>query len=99
MTTMCKLNWEETRIKRQIKFRKIRIKFQDIIGFGILSKISVNPKDNYFTVTELHRRYFTFERLFMMAASEVIVLDKYMFKVDIKVTNTASGNVILLFLV
>ena len=34
-----------------------------------------------------------------MAASEVIVLDKYMFKVDIKVTNTASGNVILLFLV
>ena len=48
---MYNLNWDETRIKRQIKFHSS-------VGFRIISKIPMNPKDNGFSITELHHRYF-----------------------------------------
>ena len=55
---MQNLNWEKTRIKRQIKFQGIRTKFHDISGFGIILKIAVDPKDTGLTITELHHRCF-----------------------------------------
>ena len=58
---MYKLNWEKTRIKRQIKFQRIGIKFHDIIGFEIISKISVSLKDNDCIITEIYGRYFTWK--------------------------------------
>ena len=93
-----------TRIKRQIKSQRIRITFHDIIGFGIISKISVKLRDNDFTITNSTadislENFRDFEGLFLMAASKVIAIDKNMFKVGIKVTNTASINVMLLSLV
>ena len=93
-----------TRIKRQTKSQRIRITFHDIIGFGIISKISVKLRDNDYTITNSTadislENFRDFEGLFLMAAFKVIAIDKNMLKVGIKVTNTASINVMLLSLV
>ena len=104
-TTVCLKSFVNyCKIKRQIKYQIIGIEFHDIIDFGIINKITVNPKDNGFTTTGLQHRYSLdnfrdFGRLSWMRASKVITTDKCMFKVSMKVTNTASIYVILMFLV
>ena len=96
---MYNLNWDETRAKRQLKF-------YNSIGFRIIIKIIMNPKDNGFTIKELHHRYVPwkdilqdFESLFWMVAFKVITADKDMPNVCIKVTIIVSIYVILMFLV
>ena len=94
---MHNLNWEEARIKRQIKFH-------NTIGFRVISKIIMNPKYNSFTITELHQRFSfenlrDFEKLFWMAAFKLITADKDMLNAGIKVTIIASIDVILMFLI
>ena len=54
ITIMYNLNRAETRIKREKKFQRTRIKFHNIIGFGIISKITLDPKDNGFAMIGLH---------------------------------------------
>ena len=46
-------------MKREIKFQRIIIKFDNIIGFRVKSKITVNPKEDGFTITEFHHKYFS----------------------------------------
>ena len=54
---MYNLNWEVTRMKRQIKFQRIRIKFHDILGFENMSKINLDPNDTGFTITAIDNGY------------------------------------------
>ena len=79
---------------------------------SVISKITVNPKDNGFTLTiELYYSFMLqrnsttdisienfqdFVRLFWMAASKLITKDKNTFSVSIKVTIIASVDVILI---
>ena len=56
---MYNLIWEEIRMKRQIKFQRIIIKFNNTIGFRVKGKVVLNPKENGFAITELNRIYFS----------------------------------------
>ena len=46
-------------MKRQIKFQRIIIKFNNIIGLRVKGKVIVNPKENGFSITELNHIYFS----------------------------------------
>ena len=50
-TVLPNIYGKDRRIKRQIKCH-------NIIGFWIISKFTVNPKDNRFIIAELHHRHF-----------------------------------------
>ena len=58
---------------------------------SVISKITVIPKDNGFTITEPHRRYFSWKsprfcEVTLDGVFKVITTDKNMFNVGIKVT-------------
>ena len=56
----------DCRIKRQIMLQRIRTKFHDIIGFGNISKITVNPTDNGFDYNG------TPPQIFLLKISEIL---------------------------
>ena len=79
-------------------------KMSQYYRFQVISKITVNPRDNGFTITNSTtgislENLSDFQRLFWMGASKVIAADKNMFNVGVKVTITASIDAILMFLV
>ena len=54
---MSNLNPEENRITSKASQSHNKVSFK-IISFSIISKITVNCKDNGLTIAELHHRYF-----------------------------------------
>ena len=65
------------------------IKFHNITDFRVISKFAV----------DLNGDFRGFERLFQIAASKIIAINKKMFKFGIKVTNIAPIDAILMILV
>ena len=80
---LTKLTTIKYRIKRQIKFQRIRTKSYDIINFGFKSKTTVYSKVTGFTVART-------------LPQKIYRTGKNMSKVGIKVTNIAYINVILM---
>ena len=82
ITIIYNLNWQETRIKRQIKLQIIRIKFHNFIGFGILKKYCGPLRHS--TIDISLENFWDFERIFWMVVSKVIAQTEKCSKLALK---------------